>query len=164
MWQYWFWSAGVAVLISPYLWWANQGREPGPWEILLEKRMDIRDEHLSLINPIQRGLQAQTSNCCLRLGEKVEGFPQALDDQHSIENTQQMRYNSVCLLGKSLVKFFTNGWLRGRGWWLTRMESDNWLCVLWHMFQMGAQLTDNILSHFGISNLYFGGSGRNLWA
>lgn len=73
-----------------------------------------------------------------------------------------MRYNSVCLLGKSLVKFSTNGWLLGRGWWLTRMESDYWLCVLWHMFQMGAQLTDNILSHFGVSNLYFGGSGRNL--
>lgn len=87
MWQYWFWTVGVIVLISPFLWGANQAREAGPWEIPLEKRMNIRDEHLSLINPIQRGLQAQTSNCSLWLGEKVEGFPQALDDQRSIENT-----------------------------------------------------------------------------
>ena len=93
MWQYCFWTVGVAVLISPYLWGANQRREAGPWEMPLEKRRNIGDgrnigdEHLSLINPIQRGLQAQMSNCSLWLGEKVEGFPQALDDQRSIENT-----------------------------------------------------------------------------
>lgn len=42
------------------------------------------------------------------------------------------------------------------------MESDYWPCVLRHMFQMGAQQADSILSHLEVSNLYFGGSGRNL--